>query len=128
MFCLHLQGRLYRLLPSPDDEAGFRLGECAFQLRSVISVVFVHNSLCWVSYASFFLPAVVSILHYGWTICTQAKRMEKNLDDNCTRMQLAALNKSWKQHPTKQPLNGHLIPISKTIQIRRTRRRALLEK
>ena len=25
------------------------------------------------------------------------------------------------QHPTKQQLNGHLPPISKTIQIKRTR-------
>ena len=30
----------------------------------------------------------------------------------------AILNKSWKQHPTKQQLYGHLPPISKTIQIR----------
>ena len=33
----------------------------------------------------------------------------------------AILNKSWKQHPSKQQLYGHLPPISKTIQIRRTR-------
>ena len=31
------------------------------------------------------------------------------------------LNKSWRQHPTKQQLYGHLIPITKTIQVRRTR-------
>ena len=31
------------------------------------------------------------------------------------------LNKSWKQHPTKQQLYGHISPISKTIQIRRTK-------
>ena len=30
------------------------------------------------------------------------------------------LNKSWKQHPTKQQLYGHLSLISKTIQIRWT--------
>ena len=33
----------------------------------------------------------------------------------------AILNKSWKQHPIKQQLHGHLPPISKTIQIRHTR-------
>ena len=33
----------------------------------------------------------------------------------------AILNKSWRQHPTKQQLYGHLPPITKTIQIRRTR-------
>ena len=35
-------------------------------------------------------------------------------------MLLAILNKSWKQHPTKQQY-GHLPPITKTIQVRRTR-------
>ena len=33
----------------------------------------------------------------------------------------AILNKSWRQHPTKQQLYGHLPPITKTIQVRRTR-------
>ena len=28
---------------------------------------------------------------------------------------------SWRQHPTKQQLYGHLPPITKTIQVRRTR-------
>ena len=31
------------------------------------------------------------------------------------------LNKSWRQHPTKQQLYGYLPPITKTIQVRRTR-------
>ena len=30
-------------------------------------------------------------------------------------------NKSWRQHPTKHQLYGHLPPITKTIQVRRTR-------
>ena len=29
--------------------------------------------------------------------------------------------KSWRQHPTKHQLYGHLPPITKTIQVRRTR-------
>ena len=33
----------------------------------------------------------------------------------------AILNKSWRQHPTKQQLYGHLPPIMKTIQVRQTR-------
>ena len=33
----------------------------------------------------------------------------------------AILNKSWRQHPTKQLLYGHLPTITKTIQVRRTR-------
>ena len=44
--------------------------------------------------------------------------MEKKLDDNYIRMLRAILNKSWKQHPTKQQLYGHLPPITKTIQVR----------
>ena len=31
------------------------------------------------------------------------------------------LNKSWRQHPTKQQLYGHLPPITKTIKVRWTR-------
>ena len=31
------------------------------------------------------------------------------------------LNKSWRQHPTRHQLYGHLPPITKTIQVRRTR-------
>ena len=33
----------------------------------------------------------------------------------------AILNKSWRRHPTRHQLNGHLPPITKTIQARRTR-------
>ena len=47
--------------------------------------------------------------------------MKKKLDDNYTRMLRAILNKSWKQHPTKHQLYGHLPPITKTIQVKRTR-------
>ena len=42
--------------------------------------------------------------------------MKKKLDGNYIRMPHAVLNKSRKQHPTKQQLYGHLFPISKTIQ------------
>ena len=40
---------------------------------------------------------------------------------NYTRMLRAILNKSWQQHPTRHQLYGHLPPITKTIQVRRTR-------
>ena len=33
----------------------------------------------------------------------------------------AILNKSWQQHHTRHQLYGHLPPITKTIQVRRTR-------
>ena len=70
---------------------------------------------------SFFQAAVVSILLYGCTTWTLTKRLEKKLDGNYTRMLRAVLNKSWRQHPTRHQLYGHLPPITKTIQVRRTR-------
>ena len=53
-----------------------------------------------------------------WTL---TKRLERKLDGNYTRMLRAVLNKSWRQHPTRHQLYGHLPPITKTIQVRRTR-------
>ena len=70
---------------------------------------------------SFFHAAVASILLYGCTTWTLTKRLEKKLDGNYTRMLRAILNKSWRQHPTRHQLYGHLPPIMKTIQIRWTR-------
>ena len=40
---------------------------------------------------------------------------------NYTRMLWAILNRSWRQHPIKHQLYGHLPPITKTIQVRWTR-------
>ena len=70
---------------------------------------------------SFFQAAVVSIQLYGCTTWTLTKRLERRLDGNYTRMLRAVLNKSWRQHPTRLQLYGHLPPITKTIQVRRTR-------
>ena len=70
---------------------------------------------------SFFQAAVVSILLYGCTTWTLTKRLERRLDGNYARMLRAVLNKSWRQHPTRLQLYGHLPPITKTIQVRRTR-------
>ena len=70
---------------------------------------------------SFFQAAVTSILLYGCTTWTLTKRLEKKLDGNYTRMLRAILNKSWRQYPTRHLLYGHLPPITKTIQVRRTR-------
>ena len=44
--------------------------------------------------------------------------MDAKLD---TRMLRAILNGSWRQHPTKQQLYGHLPPITKIIQVRQTK-------
>ena len=70
---------------------------------------------------SFFQAVAVSILMNGCTTWTLTKRQEKKLDDNYTRMLRAISNKSWRQHPTRHQLYGHLPPITKTIQVRRTR-------
>ena len=69
----------------------------------------------------FFLAAVVSILLYGCTTWMLTKWLEKKLDGNYTRMLRAILNKFWRQHLTRHWLYGHLPPITKTIQVRRTR-------
>ena len=70
---------------------------------------------------SFFQATVVSILLYGCTTWTLTKRLKKKQDGNYTRMLRAILNKSWRQHRTKHQVYGHLPPVTKTIQVRRTR-------
>ena len=70
---------------------------------------------------SFFQAVVVSILLYGCTTWRLTKRLEKKLDGNYTRMLRVILNKSWWQHPTRHQLYSHLPPITKIIQVRRTR-------
>ena len=50
-----------------------------------------------------------------------AKWLKKKLDGNYTRMLRAILKNCWRQHPTRHQLYGHLPPITKTIQVRRTR-------
>ena len=67
------------------------------------------------------LCSSVSAWSGGCTTWTLTKRLEKKLDGNYTRMLRAILNKSWRQRPTRHQLYGHLSPITKTIQVRRTR-------
>ena len=50
----------------------------------------------------FFQAVVVSVLLYGCTTWTLIRCLEKKIDGSCTRMLPAVLNKSWKQHPTKE--------------------------
>ena len=70
---------------------------------------------------TFFQAVVVSILLYRCNTWMLTKHIEKKLGGNCTRMLWVILNKSWKQHPTKQQLYGYQPPISKNIQIKQTR-------
>ena len=60
-------------------------------------------------------------IQYKWFAHTLTKRLERKLDGNYTRMLRAILNKSWQQHLARHQLYGHLPPITKTIQVRRTR-------
>ena len=78
------------------------------------------NSFVYI-YIYTFQAAVVPIQLYGFTARTLTKRMAEKLDGNYTRILWAILIKSWKQHPIKQQLYGHLPPNTKTIQVRRTR-------
>ena len=73
----------------------------------------------------FFQAAVVWILLYRCTTWTLTKRMEKMLEGNYTRMLRTTVNRSWRQHPAKQPLYGQLPPVTITIKIRRTRHAGL---
>ena len=78
---------------------------------------FSRQSIIWKSdltdkmKRSFFQAAVSSILLYGCTTWTL----------NYRRMLRVILNKSWRQHPTRHQMYGHLPPITKTIQVRQTR-------
>ena len=68
---------------------------------------------------SFFQAAVVSILLYG---CTHG-RLRSGWRGGWTEITQECWEqfKSWRQHPTRLQLYGHLPPITKTIQVRRTR-------
>ena len=66
---------------------------------------------------SFFQAAVTSILLYGCTTWTLTKRLEKKVDGNYTRMLHAILNKSWRQHPTRHQLYGHLTLSRKRFKL-----------
>ena len=70
---------------------------------------------------SFFQAAVVSILLHRRNKGMLNKRVEEKLDGNYTRMLRAILNKSWRQHPTKQQQCTHLPPITKTIKVWRAK-------
>ena len=94
---------------------------CLSMDRAQVNMVIWKSDLTDKMKRSFFQAAIVSILLYGCTTWTLTKRLEKKLDGNYTRMLRAILNKSRRQYPTRLQLYGHLPPIMKTIQVRRTR-------
>ena len=100
---------------STENDIKMRLAK-AWTANDSLSVIWKSDLTDKIKHSFF-----VSILLYGCTTLTLAKCMEKKLNGNYTRMQRDLLNKSWRQHPTKQYLYRHLPPITKTIQVRRTR-------
>ena len=69
----------------------------------------------------FFQAMAVSIQLYGYTNKTLEKYKEKMLETVYTKILRVLLNKSKKQHPTKQQLYGHLQHISQTTKVKRTK-------
>ena len=67
---------------------------------------------------NFFRAVTMSVILYVCSPSILAKLWEKKLDGKCTRMLRAVMNKSSKQHPTKQQLYWHLPPISQNIRKR----------
>ena len=113
---------------SGDEALLPRLVNLSTSFRKLPSWTTINRlSVIWKSYLidkmkrSYCQAAIVLILLYGCTTWTLTKQLEKKLDVNYTRMLRAILNKSWRQHPTKQQLYGHLPPVTKPIQVRRTR-------
>ena len=95
----------------------------------------IHPTKAWLSQLVDFKNAT---WHFRRTICSKmgfllfcvngnttswilTKYTEKKLDVNKTELLNVVLNKSWKEYPSKQWLNSHLPPISKSIQVKRTR-------
>ena len=64
---------------------------------------------------------VVIIIFFFFTYDEFCEYLRLICSFNYTRMLRAILNKSWRQHSTKHQLYGHLPPITKTIQVTRTR-------
>ena len=110
--------------PSPQNRGSYRY-EASYYMNRNFRYLILNNYEQKIEFHSInkmnFQAAVVLILLYGCTTWTLTKRLEKKLDGNHTKMLRAILNKSWQQHPTRHQLYGHLPPITKTIQVRRTR-------
>ena len=96
-------------------------GNIALLANTPVQAIPVCRRIAWSSILQTDKVKKQKILLNGCTTWTLTKRMEKKVDDNYARMLRAVLNKSWRQHPTKQQLYGHLPPITKTIQVRRSR-------
>ena len=59
-------------------------------------------------------------MHTGNFLVIRIGHFRRRGSSSCPVLR-AILNRSWQQHPTRRQLYGHLPPITKTIQARRTR-------
>jgi len=69
---------------------------------------------------NFFRATTGSVLLYGSTTWTLTKSLELKLDGAFTRMLRAALNVSWREHPTNERLYGNIPKITSLIREQRT--------
>ena len=69
----------------------------------------------------FFRATVETVLLYGSVTWTLTKHLEYRLSGTYTRMLRAALDISWKEHPTKLRLYGDLQDVTTMIRERRMR-------
>ena len=88
---------------------------CVYMHIYMYIYVYIYMCVCIYKYA------YICIYIYMHLFIYVRIYMHKKLDGNYTRMLRAILNKSWQQHPTRHQLYCHLPPITKTIQVRRTR-------
>ena len=75
----------------------------------------------WSEYNKKVAKIIKRVKDYSYKETLEKLGLTTLLDGNYTRMLRAILNKSWRQHPTRHQLYDHLPPITKTIQVRRTR-------
>ena len=76
--------------------------------------------LVWV-WVSFFQAAVMRYCYIDALHGRLLNRWKKSLAATTQECCEQFWKKSWRQHPTKQQLYGHLPPITKTIKVTRTR-------
>ena len=100
---------------STEKDINMRLAK-AWTAKDRLSVIWKSDLTDKIK-RSFYQAAVVSILLYGCTTCKLTKRMVKKFDGNYIKMLRAILNKSWRQHPTKQQLYSQLPPITKISKL-----------
>ena len=70
---------------------------------------------------SFFQAIWMRYLDASKTTGEARRQLHKNVVSNYTRMLWAILKKSWWQQSTRHHLYGRLPPVTKTLQVRRTR-------